>query len=53
MYLKAIKGSVVFEHQDVVRDGENVAVRRDQTPQVDGLGFGHEREGTQNSRGCR
>lgn len=37
LYLKAIKGSIVFKCQDVVRDWEDVAMGSDQTPKVDGF----------------
>lgn len=43
LYLKAIKGPIVFECQDVVRDGEDVAMCGDQTPEVDGFSCRHER----------
>lgn len=36
-YLKAIKGSIIFKCQDMVRDGEDVAMGRDQTPKVNGF----------------
>lgn len=39
LYLKAVKGPIVFERQDVVRDGEDVAMGSDQTPEVDGFGW--------------
>lgn len=38
-YLKAIKGPVVFKSQDVVGDGEDVAVGGNQTAEVDGFGW--------------
>lgn len=41
-YLKAIKGPVVFQRQDVVRDGEDVAVGGDQAPEVNGFSCRHE-----------
>lgn len=37
LYLKAIKGSIIFKSQDVVRDGEDVAMGSNQTPKVDGF----------------
>lgn len=45
-YLKAIEGPVVLKRQDVVRDGEDVAVGGDETPQVDGLSCRRERKPT-------
>lgn len=43
-YLKTIQRPVIFEGEDVVRDGEDVSVGRNQTPEVDGFSWGHEKE---------
>lgn len=42
-YLKAVKGSIIFKCQDMVRDGEDVAMGSDQTPKVDGFSCWHKR----------
>lgn len=46
LYLKAIKGSIVFKSQDVIRDGEDVAMGSNQTPKVDGFRCWHEKRST-------
>lgn len=38
LYLEAVERAVVFEGEDVVWDGEEVSLSRDQTPDVHGLG---------------
>ena len=43
LYLKAIKGSIILKCQDMVRDGEDVTVCSDQTPEVDGFSCWHDR----------
>lgn len=46
LYLKAIKGSIIFKCQDMVRNGEDVAMGSDQTPKVNGFSCWHERRYT-------
>lgn len=44
-HLEAVEGAVVFEGEDVVRDGEEVSLSCDQAPDVHGLGCDGGREG--------
>jgi hypothetical protein len=38
-HLEAIEGSIVFEWQNVIRDGEEISLSSNQTPDVDGLSY--------------
>lgn len=47
-YLKTIKGSVIFKHQDMIRDWEDVAMGSNQASEVNGFSCCQE-NGTQKS----